>query len=290
MNIKPPIQKLSLIASLMLSAILAQAEQEGDFTYSIQDKSVIITKYTGKGGTVIIPEKIADLPVTVIGGFASSEYTKKDPSITSVKIPLGIVEISYEAFHNCTGLTEISIPSSVREVGTRAFLGCENLAKVTFEPGIMNIGTNAFQDLTKLTDVWFPSSIKNFESMAFYGCKNLASATFEGKAPSLSNKNEFSDAASDFKIRYFKDDSGFTTPEWNGYKTVKIDAATEQFKWESGDGRSLKGKFVKLDLQTVVVQKDDGKEVTIPFAKLSSASLIQAKSLAQLVDPSENSK
>ena len=192
MNTKLHISKLSLIAICILSASFARAEQEGKFTYS---SAVTLTKYTGAGGSVTIPEKIAGVSVKVI---------------------------DWEAFSKCIGLTEITIPSSVQEVGTRAFYTCTGLTKVSFLPGVKYIGDYAFQACTKLTEVSFPSSIISFGNMAFSECKNLVSVTFEGNAPELSNDNAFYGAAPGFTIRYFKGASGFTTPEWKGYKTVEV--------------------------------------------------------------------
>jgi hypothetical protein len=56
------------------------------------------------------------------------------------------------------------------------------------------------------------------------------------------------------------------------------DAATST-SWTSVDGRAIQAKFVKLDGESVVIDKN-GKEITIPFAKLSSASIAQAKKIS----------
>lgn len=84
------------------SPIVAKAaEVYGDFTYTVlEDGSVEISKYTGAGGTVEIPEEIDGKKVTSIG---------------------------YNAFYNCSSLTEINILSSVTSIGWNAFNGCDNL-------------------------------------------------------------------------------------------------------------------------------------------------------------------
>ncbi len=195
MNTTLQISKFLPVIFCVLAATIAYAEQEGDFTYSIEDKAVTITKYTGAGGAVTIPEKIAGVTVK---------------------------EVGMSAFSKNLTLTEITIPSSVNSVGARAFYGCTNLTKVSFKHGVAFIGPYAFQACTKLTAVTFPSTIENFENMGFGSCTNLVSATFEGNAPTLANGNAFYDAAPGFEIRYYKGSTGFTTPEWNGYKTVEI--------------------------------------------------------------------
>ena len=77
-----------------VSVSAAETLVYGDFEYSINDdNTVTITKYTGNGGDVTIPDTIDDKSVTSIG--------------------IG-------AFSNCKGLTSITIPDSVTEYGTIA--------------------------------------------------------------------------------------------------------------------------------------------------------------------------
>lgn len=47
--------------------------------------------------------------------------------------------------------------------------------------------------------------------------------------------------------------------------------------WTNVDGRSIKAKFVRLDGDYVVIQRDDGQTFTLPLSKLSPASQAQAK-------------
>ncbi|GAB6391165.1 MAG: hypothetical protein MdMp014T_0538 [Treponematales bacterium] len=63
-------------ALVCLAAGSAWAEQAGDWEYTVawDGESVIIDKYTGKGGAVTIPATIAGLPVTVIGNWAFAHY------------------------------------------------------------------------------------------------------------------------------------------------------------------------------------------------------------------------
>jgi len=63
------------------------------------------------------------------------------------------------------------------------------------------------------------------------------------------------------------------------------DAATSP-SWTSKDGRVIQAKFVKLDGEAVVVEKG-GKEVTIPFAKLSAKSVVDAKRLGEQRTPGQ---
>jgi hypothetical protein len=69
---------------------------EDPFTYTTTNGAITITKYTGPGGDVTIPEKISGLPVT---GIAA------------------------QAFFNCRGLTCVTIPPAVKHIGYTALLG-----------------------------------------------------------------------------------------------------------------------------------------------------------------------
>ena len=52
----------------------------------------VLTKYTGSGGDVIIPE--------------------------------GVTKIGNSAFYGCANLTSVTIPGSVKEIDKRVFQGC----------------------------------------------------------------------------------------------------------------------------------------------------------------------
>lgn len=56
---------LSLLLLLMALPVVVQSE---DFAYTTNNGAITITKYTGAGGAVVIPDTINDLPVISIGG------------------------------------------------------------------------------------------------------------------------------------------------------------------------------------------------------------------------------
>jgi hypothetical protein len=76
------------------------------FSYTINpDDTVTITEYTGPGGDVEIPDRIAGLPVTDIGDNAFSHCY----GLTGMTIPAGVRVIGELAFDLCTGLTSITV-------------------------------------------------------------------------------------------------------------------------------------------------------------------------------------
>ena len=54
--------------------------------------------------------------------------------------------------------------------------------------------------------------------------------------------------------------------------------------WTSSDGRVIQAKFVRMEANAVVIEKD-GKEFTLPFSKLNEASVSQAKLLGKPPPP-----
>jgi hypothetical protein len=52
---------------LLLLLSLPAAVQAQDYTYMTNNSAITITKYTGSGGAVAIPDTINSLPVTSIG-------------------------------------------------------------------------------------------------------------------------------------------------------------------------------------------------------------------------------
>jgi hypothetical protein len=98
----------------IFNAAVVQAQFEGTFT---------ITKYTGPGGAVTIPDTINGLPVTSIGPCAFSNCS----NLTSVTIPNSVTEVGGGAFVWCTSLTNATIGNSVTSIGDDAFHGCTSL-------------------------------------------------------------------------------------------------------------------------------------------------------------------
>ena len=72
----------------------------------------VLTKYTGPGGDVTIPEGVTEI------GESAFEYCK---SLTSVTIPEGVTEIGDWAFYDCTGVKILTILSAMEHVRADTF-------------------------------------------------------------------------------------------------------------------------------------------------------------------------
>src|ERR1035441_6787802 len=113
----------------LLLLLTLPATVQAQFNYTTNSGTITITKYTGPGGAVTIPDTINGLPVTSIGDHAFDSCY----NMTSVTIPNSITSIGNWAFQLCTTLTGVTIPDSVTHIGVFAFYNCTNLTSVRSE-------------------------------------------------------------------------------------------------------------------------------------------------------------
>lgn len=79
-------------------------------------------------GTINIPDKYENMPVTSIGDNAFKGCSK----LTDITISDSVTSIGDEAFKGCSRLTSIIISDSVTSIGKNAFNGCSNLTEIIF--------------------------------------------------------------------------------------------------------------------------------------------------------------
>jgi hypothetical protein len=145
------------------------------YTFEISNNTITITRYTGLGGAVAIPDTITGMPVTTIGDHAFYECTR----LTNVTIGNSVTRISYGAFADCTSLAAITIPDSVTDIGYYAFGGCSGLTSVTIPNSVTSIGEEAFGNCTSLTNFTMGNSVTNLGDDVFSDCSSLAAITVD---------------------------------------------------------------------------------------------------------------
>lgn len=213
-----------LMLSLLVGCDVASNELDpaspnpvSDFEYEVnKDGGVTITKYVGTDKSVVIPSKIDEKDVTIIGLGAFRE-TK----IVSVFVPTtvktlfntsfahceklekvvlseGLEQIYSGAFSECSALSEVNIPSSVWLLDTNVFKECKSLKAISIPGGIKSIGESAFSFSgleqvvfeegieyigyfafvgTNLKEITLPDSVLGIEYGAFSSCAQLESVT-----------------------------------------------------------------------------------------------------------------
>ena len=162
--------------------------------------------------SVTIPDSVIS-----IGGAAFYGCS----GLISVTLPDSVTSIGGGAFRGCTSLTSVTIPGSVTSIYYETFKGCASLTSVGIPDSVTSIGVSAFEGCSGLTSVSIPGNVTSIGERAFADCDYLSDAYFLGNAPSLkesgSYRATFYNCASDFKICYTAEATGFTTPTWQGY-------------------------------------------------------------------------
>jgi len=206
------------ILTFITVGLSAQSESDFDTTINSDGKSIMINKYYGNATTVKIPDKIKNLPVTIINGFDHSDSITSviipnsvtiigfgaffSSNLSSVNIPDSVTSIEYAAFSNtslisvtvpdsvtsigesifsfCRSLTSVIIGNSVTKISNSAFSNCTSLTSVTIGKNVTSIGREAFNGCSSLTNIIIPKNVTSIDWGAFINCKNLASVTFQG--------------------------------------------------------------------------------------------------------------
>ena len=133
---------LFLLCTLLVALLIPGLAGAADSDFEITDG--VLTKYTGPGGDVVIPEG-----VTSIGDAAFGLCY----DLTSVKIPKGVTQIGKGVFMECLSLTSVEIPEGVTSIGNMAFDSCPSLTSVTLPSTLEFLGSDVFEGCSGLTSM-----------------------------------------------------------------------------------------------------------------------------------------
>jgi len=181
-----------LLPLLLLLALPAAVQAQYDTMYT--GGSVMIVRYNGAGGNVIIPRTIGGLPVTSIGGGAFSGCT----NLTSVTIPNSVTRILGTPFSGCTSLTAITMESNdyfssmdgvLFNRYKTTLIECPGgkAGSYTVPDSVTNIGSYAFSYCTSLTSVTIGTNVISIGSCAFSCCTSLTAITADASNPFYSS-------------------------------------------------------------------------------------------------------
>jgi hypothetical protein len=153
-------RKVLFFALLVGFAFSVFGQNVSDFQYTQNSSGIMITGYTGSVKDVRIPDRINNLPVVAIRGYAFFEK-----QLTSITFPNSLIYIGEYAFRK-NQLTSITFPNSLIYIGEYAF--AENrLTSITFPNSFLHIEENAFRK-NQLTSITFPNSLTSIGEYAFF--------------------------------------------------------------------------------------------------------------------------
>jgi hypothetical protein len=158
------------------NAVVAESPVS-DFQYDLtaDGQGILIRRYTGEGGKVVIPARIEDFPVVEIGVRAF-----RNRNLTEVVIPDTVRLIGAMAFSQNQNLSTANIPASIEEMGREGtawdetgvtgdvFRGCTNLTTLHIPNSLTSI--NSWPSIRDSVGQYFPNN-------SFQGCGSLPLAT-----------------------------------------------------------------------------------------------------------------
>ena len=121
-----------------VSVRIGPATPSTDFSYRLTEdgQGIVITRYSGDGGAVVIPAEIEGFPVVELGSraFRGVDYGP-GYNITSVVIPASVKLISEDTFLGCVNLTSVTILGTGVQIEPWAFSSTSNLSELIIQDG-----------------------------------------------------------------------------------------------------------------------------------------------------------
>ena len=242
------------IENVIKNAKLQYPKTNEDFYYNVYDSYIKITKYIGDKEVVIVPSKIDELPVYVIGDEAFEGTSVKD-----VRISEGIYQIGASCFEDCALLETVDMPESVTLVGDSAFYSCTSLKEIVFPENVSEISSSVCYQCFSLTSVKILATGRDSEinRSAFEDCESLE-IVYISEAVTYIASSAFSDIP---ETVVFRGCSGSAAAEYCAehfyrYEVADIPEVTEEFTSEvtetEPDGGSDGGSIVTLIIIAVV--------------------------------------
>jgi len=235
-NPKDTLARTARVTCLLLMLLALPTAAQAQLNYTTNKGTIAITKYTGPGGAVTIPDS-----VTSIGNNAFAGCT----SLSSITIPNNVTNIGRSAFRWCLSLTNVTIPNNVTDIGDGAFEACMYLKSITLPNRVISLGATSFANCMSLASITILANVTSSGSLTFDGCASLTNITL-GKSVTNVRASAFIDC--------------------HTLTSITVDELNPAY-------RSLAGVLFNKD-QTVLIRypADKAGDYTIPGGVLSVAN------------------
>ncbi|MBR0409491.1 MAG: leucine-rich repeat domain-containing protein [Eubacterium sp.] len=123
-------------------------------------------EYNGDEANVVVPEKYAGQPVTVL----YDRLFKGHEEITSIWLPDTITDIGAFVFDGCSSLKEVSLPEKLLYLWQYAFCR-SSIEEITLPSGVRTIAPYTFKECINLRRIICNSGLIEIKARAFEGCR-----------------------------------------------------------------------------------------------------------------------
>ncbi|MCD8028242.1 MAG: 4-alpha-glucanotransferase [Erysipelotrichaceae bacterium] len=170
-----------------------------DYVYEIVDDKIQLLKYCGHREELVVPKKIHDHTITIIGNgcFEDNMFIK------NVKLPSTVEVIEENAFKNCHTLESIDLSSC----------------------SLTHILKDTFGHCTNLTSLLLPKSLISIDNALGY-CESLRTLTIPAHVISLNIEN----VSDDFEIYIYQGSKGEQLANKNCIRFSYIDEPVFEFE------------------------------------------------------------
>lgn len=182
-----------LSADLTLYAVWEAENTDWEYEVINDGTEIKLTKYKGTASTVVVPEKLLRLPVTVLGNQTFAGNTNVT-YVTMLQTGITLVEdgsamAGTGAFSGCANLRTVILPETLTRIADYMFYGMNSANSETSsyrinigwpEASITEIGDYAFSCCNGIVELTLPESVTTIGQGAFYQARRLATLDMPG--------------------------------------------------------------------------------------------------------------
>lgn len=283
----------TLMLFIMQGNVLAAEDKrtEEGLRYTIDEitNEITITGYDGINTDVVIPDKIEDKNVTIIGVSAFSSFSGYSKvNLTSIDLPSNLKVIKKASFIDAD-IQELVIPSSCTSIEKSAFLSCDKLKKVIIPMGVTELeytdsGNLIFKGLDK-------------ELVKFYIAPNSAAENYLNKYESnykyyyqdqyIPNKISFTDSEITVNV-----DEQIPVPKLNIEPANSLELCKGSIEYSVNDSVIKDPASIKYskEEEVILTATIKGEHIEEPISASLKINVVENRKLVEKVELYSNNK